>query len=143
MAEKPPSVEKGTFVEPARLPAAPAAKPSDPLINIEGVSQSDKSKVAKKKGPEPKKFVPNFTCKGKPINVEHSAFESFSVVFNLFAQATLPKDEKFLHKLSNHELKRDGFHSVLKVNFIFSSSPFVNDNFTNIFFRGCSVPLRP
>ena len=117
VVQKPPSVEKLTTpsVELAGPPNGQIILSSDAAINVGGGSQVGRAKPIEKRAPEPKKFVPSFIYKGKPINAEHSAFESYSVAFNLFNQGTLPKDEKVLHEMSDHDLKRDGFYLVLKV----------------------------
>lgn len=115
--EKTPSVEKETPpTELVGLVVAQSTALLDVPIGVEGPSKLSKSKKpVKKNASESKKFSPSFTYKGKLITADQSAFQSCVVAFNLFTQATLPKDEETLHQMSDHDLKKDGFRSLLKV----------------------------
>lgn len=93
----------------------------DMPINIEGPSNIDKSKkpAEKKKASEVQHFSLSFRYKGKAITIKQSNFESCGVAYNFFTHATLPKDEEVFQQMTDGDLKRDGFHSLLKVNYLF------------------------
>lgn len=105
-------------VEPTRSAALATQSliSSDVPISVEGLSVINKSKKPTgKKVSEGTKITPPFHYKGKAITTEQSAFESCGVAFNLVTQATLPKDDEVFHKILDHDLKRDGFYSLLMV----------------------------
>lgn len=121
--ENPPSTDKraSPFAELVGPVIAKPNKELDVPIDNEGPSNLNKSKgPTEKKDADLKKFSPSISYKGKSITADQSAFQSCGVAFNLFTYATLPKDKETLHQMSDHDLKRGGFHSLLKVYLYFT-----------------------